>query len=66
MTTTETTFWLTRQQAVDRAGRSLRTVDRWLADGLLTRHLTGTGHVRIDPDELDALLAPVPDAQRTA
>lgn len=66
MTTTKTTLWLTRQQAVDRSGRTLRTVDRWLADGVLTRHTTGTGHVRIDAAELDLLLTPVPDVQRSA
>lgn len=64
--TTPQTRWLTRREAVDRSGRTLRTVDRWLADGLLTRHVTGTGHVRIDAAELDLLLTPVPAGARTA
>lgn len=64
--TTLKTHWLTRSEAAERSGRKLRTVDRWLAAGLLTRHVTGTGHVQIDADELDALLTPVPADDRAA
>lgn len=52
--------WLSRQEAAGRARVHVRTLDRWLADGLLTRYTTGTGMVRVDADELDAFLAPAP------
>lgn len=46
--------WLTRRQAAERAGVSLRTVDRLLADGTLTRVRTrGPVRVLVDADELD-------------
>lgn len=65
MTTTKTR-WLTRQETAQRAGVTLRTVDRWLAQGLLTRHVSAARSVHIDAVELDALLAPVPDPARSA
>jgi hypothetical protein len=42
---------LSRQGLVDKTGRSLRTVDRWLADGLPTRNIRAS--VRINA--LDAV-----------
>lgn len=47
--------WLTRRAAALRAGLNLRTVDRMLSDGRLTRHKDGLGRVRIDTAELDGL-----------
>lgn len=64
--TTPHEHWLTRRQAADRAGCGIRTVDRWLAAGLLARYTTPTGHVRIDPAQLDALRTPTPADARTA
>ena len=61
----DTTVWLTRQEAADRAGVHLRTVATWLTQGHLTRHLSGVNGVRIDQQELDDFLAPTP-ARRTA
>jgi excisionase family DNA binding protein len=53
MTTAQKT-WLTRQEAAERAGISLRTVDRMLADGTLTgRRVRGRYRVKIDQTELD-------------
>jgi excisionase family DNA binding protein len=53
MTTAQKT-WLTRAEAAERAGISLRTVDRMLADGTLTgRRVRGRYRVKIDRTELD-------------
>lgn len=38
----------------------MRTMSRWLADGKLTKHTDGLGHVRIDAEELDRLTTPQP------
>lgn len=52
--------WLTRQQAAERAGVSLRTIANCLADGRLTRHKDKLGRVKIDAAEVDALAFPTP------
>lgn len=49
--------WLTRVSAAERGKVSLRTLDRMLADGTLTRHRR-RGRVLIDSAELDAALEP--------
>jgi len=51
---------ITRREAADRASVGLRTVDRWLAEGRLTRHKDGLGRVTISPLELDELTTPRP------
>jgi excisionase family DNA binding protein len=51
MTTAQKT-WLTRAEAAERAGISLRTVDRWLSNGTLTRYTNRNRRVRINADEL--------------
>jgi excisionase family DNA binding protein len=62
---TDTKHWLTRGQAAARHGIGIRTVDRMLSTGRLTRHRRpGTRHVLIDAAELDAALEPAP--QRSA
>lgn len=58
---TQNRTWLTRGQAAQRHGIGVRTVDRMLAAGRLTRHRRpGTRHVLIDAAELDAALEPSP------
>lgn len=52
------TRWLTRHAVAERACVTVRTVDRWLTAGILTRHRSGPRRVRIDAGELDALLSP--------
>lgn len=67
MTTHENTDWLTRQEAADRAGVTVRTIDNWVLNGVLTKHLGGIRRVRIDAAELDAFLAPrIAGADRAA
>jgi excisionase family DNA binding protein len=39
-----------------------RTVRRWIAAGLLTGYRAGPRLVRVDLDELDAMLQPIPTA----
>lgn len=54
---------ITRQQAADRAGLSIQTIDRYLAQGLLTKYKAGPTKrfVRVDSAELDELLRPEPE-----
>lgn len=55
----ENTPYITRQEAAHIAYVHLRTIDRWLNDGLLTRHQTRKGRaVRINRTELDQLITP--------
>lgn len=56
----EKTVWLTRKEAAERAGVSLRTIANCLADGRLTRHKDKLGRVMIDAAEVDALAFPLP------
>lgn len=58
-------IWLTRKEAVERGKVGLRTVDRMLAEGTLTRHRR-RGRVFIDAVELDAALAPVAESERAS
>jgi excisionase family DNA binding protein len=37
-----------------------KTIRRMIADGKLTGYRLGRRHIRIDLDELDALMAPIP------
>lgn len=51
---------LTRIEAAERSGLSIRTIDRYLADGTLPFHKLGKAKVRIFPSDIDALLTPAP------
>jgi excisionase family DNA binding protein len=48
--------------AADRADVCTRTIRRWIADGRLTGWRTGPKLIKIDVDELDRLIRPVPAA----
>jgi hypothetical protein len=52
--------WITRKQARDMIGCSMRTIDHMFTDGRLTKHLDGMGRIWIDAEEIRALLRPVP------
>jgi hypothetical protein len=56
----ESIEWITRKQARDMIGCSLRTVDHMLTDGRLTKYLDGMGRIWIHPDEIRDLVTPVP------
>jgi excisionase family DNA binding protein len=55
---------------IDEAARRLdvcsRTVRRYVADGRLTGYRLGPYLIRLDADEVDALLRPMPNARRSA
>jgi excisionase family DNA binding protein len=48
---------ISRQDAADRAGVGIRTVDHWRRTGKISTYRDGLGHVRLDPEEVDDLLA---------
>lgn len=49
----------TLQSAADRLAVDTRTLRRWIAAGRLEAYRTGPRLLRLDVDEVDALLAPV-------
>lgn len=48
--------------AADRLGCSPRTIRRWIAEGRLTAYRLGSRAIRIDLEQIDALLTPIPTA----
>lgn len=50
------------QDAADRAQVSTKFVRRRIADGTLTGYRVGARIIRVDLDEFDALLRPIPTA----
>jgi excisionase family DNA binding protein len=51
--------WKTRLEAAQYARVTVGTIDRWVRDGLLTRHtVSGTRSVRFHTDDLDKLMIP--------
>lgn len=49
--------------AADYASVSTRTVRRWISAGGLTGYRAGKKIIRIDLNELDAMLRPIPNAK---
>lgn len=49
-------------EAAEHIGTSERTVRRYIADGRLTGYRVGPRLIRVDLDELDNLLRPIPTA----
>lgn len=52
------TEWLTRYQAAERLHTNVRTVDRWVERGWLTRYETPSGRARFMAEDVEALLKP--------
>jgi hypothetical protein len=50
---------ISRQQAADRLGKHIRSVDYYLKTRKLTKYRDGFGRVWIDPEEVDLLNRPV-------
>lgn len=50
--------WLTRTQAAERLHVNVRTVDRWVRRGVLTRYETPSGRARFKDKDVDALVKP--------
>jgi len=56
-----TNKWLTRQEASKYMKVAPRTLDRWVAEGRVTRyHIDGIRSVRFHQDDLDAMHKPEP------
>ena len=53
---------LSLQDAADRAGVNPKTIRRRIADGSLKGYRMGPRLIRVDLNELDALLQPIPSA----
>jgi len=47
---------ITKPEACAMAGVKIRTLENWLHDGKITKHVNGLGQVRVDLDELKTLL----------
>ncbi len=50
-------------QAAERAGVTTRTIRRWIAQGELNGYRMGKRMIRLDADELDNRLTPIPTAR---
>lgn len=51
---------LTLTEAADAIGVHRRTLERYIKAGRLTAYRVGPRLVRVDPDEVEALLVPIP------
>ncbi|GAB3990076.1 helix-turn-helix domain-containing protein [Nocardioides marmoraquaticus] len=59
--------WLSQQEAAEYLGVTDRTIRSYIARGDLKGHrVKGSRLVRIDRNDLDALLSPIPTARRGA
>lgn len=58
-----TRSYVTVNDAAEALGVSTRTIREFIARGTLTGYRLGTRMIRIDADELNALLKPIPSAQ---
>lgn len=59
VTPTPPSSWLGIAEAAEHLGVHHRTIRRRIADGSITAHRFGSRLIRIDPAELDRLLAPM-------
>lgn len=60
--TRKRTIWLTRQQAADELGVTLRSIARYIENGKLRAYKVAGNRVRIKAEDLDALLRPIASA----
>lgn len=50
-------------EAAARVGVSTKTVRRWIASGQLVGYRMGPRLLRVDPDDVDRMLTPIPTAR---
>lgn len=62
MATRQARQLVTLAAAADHAAVSIKTIRRYIAGGRLTGYRMGTRLIRIDLNELDAILRPIPTA----
>jgi excisionase family DNA binding protein len=60
-TTRQRRRYETLQSAAERLAVDAKTLRRWIAAGRLKAYRTGPRLIRLDVDEVDALLTPVPN-----
>ena len=53
----------TLASAAERTGLSIRTLRRRVASGQLTAYRNGPRVIRVDPDDVDRLMVPIPTAR---
>lgn len=65
--TNDDTQWVSRKEAAEMAGVTMRTVDRWADAGRIVRHEDGRGHIRFRLDEVQNMIRiePVPVQDET-
>jgi excisionase family DNA binding protein len=56
--------YITLAEGADLLDVHPRTIRRWIASGRLTGYRAGSHLIRVDPDELDAILSPIPTVIR--
>ena len=49
--------------AAERTGLSIRTLRRRIASGELAAYRSGARVIRVDPDDVDRLMVPIPTAR---
>lgn len=54
--------WITQSEAADRLGVTDRTIRNLIARGELTGYRLGRRTIRLDANEVDACLRPIPSA----
>lgn len=54
--------WIKPAEAAEHLGVTDRTIRNYVASGLLTGYRLGSRAMRLDLDEVDALLRPIPTA----
>ncbi len=52
----------TIKATAERYGTTQHTIRCWIADGILTAYRIGPRMVRLDADEVDAMIRPIPTA----
>ncbi len=63
MTTTARREFESLSSAAQRTGLSVRTLRRRIASGDLIPYRTGPRAIRVDPDDVDRLMVPIPTAR---
>ena len=53
----------TLSSAAERTGLSIRTLRRRIASGELAAYRSGPRVIRVDPDDVDRLMVPIPTAR---
>ena len=63
MTTTARREFESLASAAERTGLSIRTLRRRIAGGQLAAYRSGPRVIRVDPDDVDHLMVPIPTAR---